>query len=141
MALIVIGVPAWILRFISKSKRAKHQKSQETGNKQIDSLEKVLEPEENSDAESYWDRETQRECFLEELTTLRGGGTFLRSSQLWRLSPFLESDGILHVSGRLEMSNLPYNTKHTVILPKKHHISKHVITHIHNQGHRKLYTC
>ena len=36
------------------------------------------------------------------------------------------------------MSNLPYVAKHPVILPEKHHISKLVIAHIHNQGHHNL---
>ena len=48
----LLGVTAWILRFISR--RVRHQKSRETGNKQNDSLEKVLEPEEISNTERYW---------------------------------------------------------------------------------------
>ena len=81
----LLGVTAWILRFISTSKRARLQKSQETENEQNDLLKKVLEPKEISDAEKYWVEETQRERFLEELTTLRGGGSVLRRSPLWRL--------------------------------------------------------
>ena len=134
----LLGVTAWILRFISKSRRARFQKSQETGNDPNDSPEKVLEPKEISKAERYWVRETQRERFSKELTTLRRGGSVLRSSPLWRLSPFVDSDGILRVGGRLEMSNLPYDAKHPVILPKKDHISKLVIAHLHNQGHDNL---
>ena len=49
----LVRVTAWILRFISTSKRARLQKSQGTGNKQNDSLQKVLEPEEISNAERY----------------------------------------------------------------------------------------
>ena len=86
----LLGVTAWILRFISRSKRTRHQKNQKTGNRQKDSLEKVLEPEEISNAERYWVWETQREHFLEELTTLRAEGSVLRSSPLGRLSPFVD---------------------------------------------------
>ena len=50
----------------------------------------------------------------------------------------MDSHGILRVGGRLEVSNLPYVAKHPVILPEKHHISKLVIAHIHNQGHHNL---
>ena len=50
------------------------------------------------------------------------------------MSPFGYSDGILRVGGRLEMSNLPYDAKHPIILPKQHHISKLVIAHIHNHN-------
>jgi len=70
--------------------------------------------------------------------TLRQEQNVLKGSQLWRLSPILGSDGISRVGGRLEMSNLPYDAKHPVVLPKKHHISKLVVAHIHDQGHHSL---
>jgi len=101
-------------------------------------LEETLEPEEIKNAERYWVREAQRERFTEELTNLKGGGTVSKSSQLWRLSPFMDSDGILGVGGRLQLSSLPYDAKHPVILPKKHHLSKLVVAHVHNQGHHNL---
>ncbi|XP_078384743.1 uncharacterized protein LOC144667212 [Oculina patagonica] len=98
----------------------------------------ILEAEEIKNAEKYWVREAQRERFTEELTNLKGGGTVSKSSQLWRLSPFMDSDGILRVGGRLELTSLHYDAKHPVILPKKHHISKLVVAHVHNQGHHNL---
>ena len=52
----LLGVTAWILKFISRSKKARHQKRQEAGNKQNESLEKVLEAEEISNAERYYER-------------------------------------------------------------------------------------
>ena len=42
------------------------------------------------------------------------------------------------MGGRLELSSLPYDARHPVILPKKHHISKLVIAHVQNQGHHNL---
>ena len=80
-------------------------------------LVETLEPEEIKNAERYWVREAQRERFTEELTNLKGGGTVSKSSQFWRLSPFMDSDGILRVDGRLQLSSLPYDAKHPVILP------------------------
>ena len=51
----------------------------------------------------------------------------------------MDSDGILRGGGRLQLSShLPYDAKHPVILPKKHHISKLVVAHVHNQGHHNL---
>jgi len=50
----LLGVTAWILRFMSKSKRARLQKSKETRNTQNDLLEKVLDQVEISKAERYW---------------------------------------------------------------------------------------
>ena len=131
----LLRVTAWIVRFISNCKRTIIQNSQKTGNKQSNSMAATLESEEISNAEKYW---VQSERFLDELTSVRGRGSISRNSPLWRLSAFLDSDGILRVGGRLEMSNLPYDAKHPVILPAKHHISRLVITHIHNQGHHNL---
>lgn len=85
-------------------------------------LKETLEPGEIKNAEKYWVREAQGERFTEELTNLKGGGTVSKSSQLWRLSPFMDSDGILRVGGSLHLSSLPYDAKHPVILPKKNHI-------------------
>ena len=36
------------------------------------------------------------------------------------------------------MSNLPYKAKHPVVLPRKDHISKLVVAHIHAQGQHSL---
>ena len=124
------------MRFISRSKRVRHQKSQETGNKRNDSLEKVLEPEEISNAERYWVRETQTERFSEELTTLRGGGSVSRSSPLWRLSPFVDGDGILRVGGNVQ-STLRCQTPCN-IAKKTSHLKTCHRPHPHNQGHHNL---
>ncbi|KAL9968821.1 hypothetical protein ACROYT_G020955 [Oculina patagonica] len=142
----LLRITAYVLRFISKCKTAglqKEQRNMSSDNQAKNigpnaNLKETLEPEEIKNAEKYWVREAQRERFSEELTNLKGGGTVSKSSQLWRLSPFMDSDGILRVGGRLELSSLPYDAKHPVILPKKHHVSKLVVAHIHNQGHHNL---
>ena len=43
-----------------------------------------------------------------------------------------------HLWTVMESTNLPCDAKHPVILPKRHHIEKLVIAHIHNQGHHNL---
>ena len=40
------------------------------------------------------------------------------SSPLHRLTPFLADDGLLRVRGRLQMSDLSYEEKHPIIIPK-----------------------
>ena len=77
----LLRVTAWIMRFISRCKRARLHRmqaseliySQETDVGQSSSPEKVLDLEEMKNAEKYWLRETHRERFSEELTTLRQG--------------------------------------------------------------------
>ena len=41
-----------------------------------------------------------------------------RSSILFRLDPFLDTDGVLSVGGRLKRSMLDINKVHPVVLPK-----------------------
>ncbi|UYV67972.1 hypothetical protein LAZ67_5002671 [Cordylochernes scorpioides] len=55
-------------------------------------------------------------------------------SNLRFLNPFLDFDGILRVGGRLRHSNLDYNQKHPLILPKRHHCTDLIIEHYHKQS-------
>jgi hypothetical protein len=38
--------------------------------------------------------------------------------KLQQLNPFLDKEGILRVGGRLNNSPMPFNQKHSIILPK-----------------------
>ena len=59
-----------------------------------------------------------------------------KESPLRHLDPELQ-DGLLKVGGRLRNANIPENSKHQLILPKDHHVSKLIIRHIHQQvGHQ-----
>ena len=46
-----------------------------------------------------------------------------KSSCLYRLDPFLDENGVIRVGGRVRRANLPFATKHPVILPRKSHIT------------------
>jgi hypothetical protein len=57
-------------------------------------------------------------------------------SKLNKLDPFIDSDGIIRVGGRLERSDIPYNSMHPIILPKESTISRLIIESIHGAiGH------
>lgn len=60
-----------------------------------------------------------------------------KSSNLLRLDPFLDSNGLLRVGGRLGNSTLGYQEKHPVLLPKGHHVSKLIIRHFHEKTHHQ----
>ena len=47
----------------------------------------------------------------------------LKKSDLYRLDPFTDHDGILRVGGRLRRAEMSNGEKHPVILPKNHHLS------------------
>lgn len=45
------------------------------------------------------------------------------SKPLARLSPFLDSEGVIRVGGRLRLSSLRYNCKHPILLAKRSHLA------------------
>ena len=73
------------------------------------------------------DKETESRDHLKERRRL------LRKSNLVRLDPFLDRDGILLVGGRLSRSSLTFEEKHPILLPKKHHLSLLIIRHYHEK--------
>ena len=58
-----------------------------------------------------------------------------RSSSICKLDPVLEN-GLIHVGGHLHQAPIESDAKHPVILPRKHHIIKLIITYYHRaSGH------
>lgn len=52
-------------------------------------------------------------------------------SSILSLNPFLDEDQLLRVGGRIQNSNLSFNAKHPLILPKKHHLTTLLIHQAH----------
>ena len=81
----------------------------------------------------------QRKSFLEEVKVLSCGthnsNEVNRSSSLFKLDPFLDSNSVLQVSGRLSRSKLTSNEAHPV-LPKTSNITEAVVIWSHETiGH------
>ncbi|XP_050428250.1 uncharacterized protein LOC126837900 [Adelges cooleyi] len=55
-------------------------------------------------------------------------------ASLAQLSPFIDSDGLIRVGGRLRYASLDADAKHPVLLPKTSHLSELLIKHYH-QGY------
>ena len=73
----------------------------------------------------------QREHFEKEVVRLESGGSLHTDSKLIKLAPFMAEDGLLRVRGRLQLSELAYESKHPIILPKCHG-SKLLVKFAHN---------
>ena len=58
--------------------------------------------------------------FWQELNALTTKGVVFHRSSISRLLPFLDSDGMLRVGGRLENFQLSESEKHPIILPSRH---------------------
>ena len=65
------------------------------------------------------------------------GKSVKRTSPIHRLKPIVDDDGVLRVGGRFHQTELPYDVKHPVLLPKKAHLTNLVIRHFHQRtGHQ-----
>ena len=55
---------------------------------------------------------------------------------VYKLRPFLDGTGILRVGGRLQNSSSDYQSRHQLLLPSKHHVTKLLIMDVHQSvGH------
>ena len=50
---------------------------------------------------------------------------------VYKFRPFLDGAGILRVGGRLQNSSSDYQSKHQLLLPSKHHVTKLLIMDVH----------
>jgi hypothetical protein len=53
------------------------------------------------------------------------------STRLLRLKPFIDSDNIIRVGGRINQAPLSYDIRHPVVLPKQHHVINILIDYFH----------
>ena len=74
----------------------------------------------------------QAEAFPEELENCSCG--LVVKSRMKFITPFLDSDGILRVGGRLENAPIPYTHKHPALLPKNHHVVDVIARYYHNSN-------
>lgn len=76
-------------------------------------------------------RSVQLTIFHLDYRTLKDQRALHPRSHLLSLNPFLDDEQMLRVGGRLENSNLSYEKKHPLILPKDHHLTKLLIRQTH----------
>lgn len=76
-------------------------------------------------------RMVQQECFSPEIKAVSRNEYVPNKSVLTSLAPFLDKNGILRVLGRNRNSRLPYNQKHSIILPKRHRFTELIIDYAH----------
>ena len=118
----LVHVIAYVIRFITKCKASKEK------------LKDFLSASEIKKSEEVIIKLVQRESFNEEYTLLLNNEE-IKNGRLKELSPFLDENGIIRVGGRLKWAKIPYEWKHQIILPAKHHITTLIVRKYHNQGH------
>ena len=68
----------------------------------------------------------QKITFPDEYSKLSNGKAISKNSPLFTMDPYIDSDGLIRVRGRLEKSQISFESKHPIILPKSH-LSKLII--------------
>lgn len=116
----LLRVTAWALRFVDTLRKRNNQKG-------------PLTSDELSNAEQFWIKIVQSDCFSPEICCIKNSKPLPKDSKLLCLNPFLDSDHILRISGRLGKTNLPSNEKHPIILPPKHKFTELLIWESHER--------
>jgi len=65
--------------------------------------------------------------FHQELHSLRTQKLLNSKSKILNLHPFIDSNGIIRVRGRLRHAPIEYSKKHPILLLSKHHITELII--------------
>ena len=86
--------------------------------------DRILLPTEISEAETFWIKQAQAQAFP--------GGE--NKGLLTQLNPKNDRDGLLWIDGRLRFADeLPYDTRHPILLPKDHPVTRLVIVDAHER--------
>ena len=100
-------VIAWVLKFIARMRKV-----------EVASFE--LSVEDLKVSKVVFIKLLQFQYFRKEVTLLKVGRNVPRDSKLSKLFPFLDEEGVMRVRGRIQLSELAFESKHPVILPKCH---------------------
>jgi hypothetical protein len=126
----LLRVTAWIQRYIHNLQQRMKKLPLRMGELLVSELVA---------AEKSWWKRSQLESFPEEVQLLQFGEDVPKSSKLWKLSPALDSDGVIVLRGRLDhfpaTSTVPLEKK-PVILDGHHLFTKLVVMDYHvRAGH------
>ncbi|XP_025996398.1 uncharacterized protein LOC113005278 [Solenopsis invicta] len=87
--------------------------------------------EELDKAEQAICRMVQAESFPHEIRDLQQKKRVHASNQLTALNPFTDESGLIRVGGRLKHAHLPYNQKHQIVSPARHHVTEIILREEH----------
>ena len=132
---------AWILRFKDYIRRKIHFKGDPTVELNVPYPPGELSVENLKSAEKSIISYVQKVSLPKIIDALRSSKStrqekvMLRNTgslgSIYKLKPFLDKEGMLRVGGRLENTPLAYESKHQLLLPHNHHISKFLIMEHH----------
>ncbi|KAJ8912490.1 hypothetical protein NQ315_014590 [Exocentrus adspersus] len=116
-------VTAYCLRFIANSK-IQVQEQRTTGALSVKELQNAL---------NTLIRLAQKDSFNREYSNLLQKKGVPSKSKILSLNPFMDSENILRVGGRLRNSEYNFDKKFPIILPSDHKLTKLILKHEHNR--------
>ncbi|GFY23242.1 integrase catalytic domain-containing protein [Trichonephila clavipes] len=117
----IIRVLSFICRFVYN---CKSKESKRIGPLDLGELKK---------AEQLLLRLVQKEEYKVEMNGIQGSAMVPSNSRVKTLNPFIDSEGILRVGGRLRNSDINYNQKFPIILPSKHKLTYLIVEYFHKK--------
>lgn len=93
--------------------------------------QKILLLKEIEKEKVFWIKMAQQAAFSQEMNALINKKPLHGKSKLLSLYPFLDSNGLLRVGGRLKEAIIHYDSKHQIVIPKESHIAKLIINDAH----------
>lgn len=102
----------------------------------------IISHEEYSDALMYWIRVIQRTVFASEYSRLLKGEAVPKNSRIYEYVPFIDRDGIIRLSGRLDRAEMTYDQRHPIVLTGQCILSKRLMEDAHRtMRHAGVQTC
>lgn len=101
-----------MLRFVNNCNKNKHKYSGPINSDEINESVMLLI------------KKCQLQSFSFEIGLLKQGKQLPQKNKLLQLTPFVDSNDIVRVGGRLGNSNYNFDKKHPIILDSKHHFTK-----------------
>ncbi|XP_036346995.1 uncharacterized protein LOC118756332 isoform X1 [Rhagoletis pomonella] len=121
-------VMALVYRAVSKFLRREHENNNSSA-LTVSELEK---------AEKYIIREVQHEVYAEEIAELEKSKHIPKHSTIRALSPYIDTEGILRLRGRIdEATCLPKEARRPILMPSKHIVSQLIMRQYHQQYHHQ----
>ncbi|XP_043288822.1 uncharacterized protein [Venturia canescens] len=98
-----------------------------------DSSGSLLTPGDLEHSQQYWVKAIQGAYFATELKILSAGQTLPKSHPFTRLTAFIDFHGTIRVGGRLKLSALQPESKHSAILPRDSPLTRLLISDAHTR--------
>ncbi|GFW09786.1 integrase catalytic domain-containing protein [Trichonephila clavipes] len=117
----IIRVLSFICRFVYN---CKSKESKRIGPLDLGELKK---------AEQLLLKLEQKEEFKVEMNGIQNSAMVPSNSRVKTLNPFIDSEGILRVGGRLRNSDINYNQKFPILLPSKHKLTYLIVEYFHKK--------